>query len=147
MADSVFDSTVDTVEPGTSEDKGFMNTGSADEDADCKAILLDEVDEGDDWTVAGDISPICDLFDADFAAPSLDAGENDEQTVADGDGSEFQVMPVAEELSASWELEDFQKPAVGWKTLTSEDASEVVVSASDFPLLSAAQPRRRGGSL
>jgi len=142
MADSVFDSTVDTEEPGTSDDED-----GDDEDADCKAIMLEEVGECDDWTVAGDISPICDLFDEDVASPALDAGGNAEKTVADGDGSEFQVMPVAEELSASEELEDLQKPAVGWKTLIAEEASEVVLSASDFPLLSAVQPRRRGGSL
>lgn len=103
-------------------------------------------DEADDWALVDDFGEICDLCD--------DEDDDVEELVANtSDSFEVEASTVAEELAAVQEVDEVQKPAFTWKRQAAGDEvpeSEAVAAAlspSDFPLLSAAKPRRRGGSL
>lgn len=136
-------STPDTDEPPISDDEGTANMDG--EAAERGAVILEQGDR-DDWSVADDVGQICGSFNA-----TLDV---EEHVTACGDSFDFQgSLSVTEDVhSVSEDVHSVGKPAVAWKKLVADEASEVeaaaaALSASNFPLLSAVQPRRRGVTL
>jgi len=118
-------------------------------DDDDEAIVQDQEDGDDDWNVSNNFGQTCDLRVDDFNSSSCGQGDDVEEFSASCD--EPRNSLASEQFATTENLLNDQKPAVAWKKAPAhKEATEVKAptahfSVSDFPLLGAAQPRRRGG--